>query len=64
MADGAAHFDTTMYTLEQVIDLLVGLVEAGGAGLVSSPHLDLPRTDQVRRPRRCCCAPGDRRSGG
>ncbi len=30
MADGAAHLDTTMYTLEQVIDLLVGLVEAAG----------------------------------
>ena len=26
MADGAAHLDTTTYTLEEVIDLLVGLV--------------------------------------
>ncbi len=27
MADGAAHLDTTTYTLDEVIDLLVGLVE-------------------------------------
>lgn len=27
LADGAAHLDTTTYTLEEVIDLLVGLVD-------------------------------------
>ncbi len=33
MADGAAHLDTTSYTLDEVVGLLVGLVEeAGEAG--------------------------------
>ncbi len=30
MADGAAHLDTTTYTLDEVIGLLVGLVESAG----------------------------------
>ncbi len=29
MADGAVHIDTTNYTLDEVIDLVVGLVEVG-----------------------------------
>lgn len=28
MADGAVHIDTTAYTLDEVIDLVVDLVEA------------------------------------
>ncbi len=28
MAEGAVHLDTTPYTLEEVVDLVVGLVEA------------------------------------
>ena len=31
MADGAVHIDTTPYTLEEVIGLVVGLVEDAGA---------------------------------
>jgi cytidylate kinase len=31
MADGAVHIDTTPYTLDEVIDLVVGLVEDVGA---------------------------------
>ena len=31
MADGAAQLDTTTYTLDEVIGLLVGLVEEAGA---------------------------------
>jgi cytidylate kinase len=30
MADGAVHVDTTPYTLEEVVDLIVGLVEVAG----------------------------------
>jgi cytidylate kinase len=30
MADGAVHVDTTPYTLEEVVDLIVGLVEDAG----------------------------------
>ncbi len=30
MADGAAHLDTTAYTLDEVIGVLVGLVESAG----------------------------------
>jgi len=30
MADGAVHVDSTPYTLEEVVDLIVGLVEAAG----------------------------------
>ena len=30
-ADGAVHVDTTGYTLEEVIDLVVALVDAAGA---------------------------------
>ncbi len=30
MADGAAHLDTTTYTLDEVIGMLVGLVESAG----------------------------------
>ena len=30
MADGAAHLDTTTYTLDEVIGVLVGLVESAG----------------------------------
>ena len=29
MADGAVHIDTTNYTLDEVIDLVVDLVEVG-----------------------------------
>ena len=29
MAEGAVHIDTTPYTLDEVVDLIVGLVEAG-----------------------------------
>ena len=28
MVEGAVHLDTTAYTLEEVVDLVVGLVEA------------------------------------
>jgi cytidylate kinase len=31
MADGAVHIDTTPYTLDEVIGLVVGLVEDAGA---------------------------------
>lgn len=32
MADGAVHIDTTPYTLDEVIDQVVALVEAVEAG--------------------------------
>ena len=32
MADGAVHIDTTSYTLDEVIDQVVALVEAVGVG--------------------------------
>ena len=48
MADGAVHIDTTAYTLDEVIDLVVGLVDPGCA--YGRSHLELPRTDQIKPP--------------
>ena len=50
MADGAVHVDTTAYTLEEVVALLVDLVAAGLR--VVSVHADLPRTDGLATPTR------------
>ena len=36
MADGAVHIDTTPYTLDEVIDLVVALVGAGPERRVST----------------------------
>ena len=35
MADGAVHIDTTAYTLDEVIDQVVALVEAVGGARVT-----------------------------
>ena len=43
MADGAVHVDTTPYTLDEVVDQVVALVEAGRRRDAVSGPSDLPR---------------------
>ena len=55
-ADGAAHIDTTAYTLDEVIGQVVALVEAvEEPGVTASRHHELPRSDGARHPLPACC---------
>ena len=52
MADGAVHLDTTPYTLDEVIDLVVALVERPAGGAARDATTSTPSSAARRRTRR------------